>query len=67
MTAGWNDGGNGGSGAAVGAERRRDSIGGGIGGVNAIPLGMERSVEKHPCHQTRHSVGMTPERVWTHS
>jgi hypothetical protein len=46
---------------------RWDSIGDGIGGVNAIPLGMERSVENHPHHQTRHSVGMTPERVWAHS
>jgi hypothetical protein len=27
---------------------------------------MERSVEKHPCHRNRHSVGMTPERVWAH-
>jgi hypothetical protein len=52
-------------------KRRRNgdgmAMGRGIGGVYAIPLGMERSVEKRPCHQTRHSVGMAPKYFWTHS
>jgi hypothetical protein len=43
------------------------AMGRGIGGVYAIPLGMERSVEKHPYHRTRHSVGMPPKYLWTHS
>jgi hypothetical protein len=38
-----------------------------LAALNAIPLGMERSVEKHPYHQTRHSVGMPPKYFWTHS
>ncbi|MDR2814036.1 MAG: hypothetical protein LBB79_05215, partial [Prevotellaceae bacterium] len=33
----------------------------------AIPLGMERSVENHPHHRTRHSVGMSPKYLWAHS
>jgi hypothetical protein len=44
MTAGWRRNGD------------KMAMGRGIGGVYAIPLGMERSVEKHPHHQTRHSV-----------
>ncbi|MDR2813770.1 MAG: hypothetical protein LBB79_03830 [Prevotellaceae bacterium] len=49
-----------------GTERRREG-GTALAALTAIPLGMERSVEKHPCHQTRHSVGMSPEYFWTHS
>jgi hypothetical protein len=52
-----------------GAERQERDGGGGIAlaALNAIPLGMERSVENHPCHQPRHSVGMPPKYLWAHS
>jgi hypothetical protein len=72
MAAGWRRNGDetatkrrrGGDETAVEQRRNGDGV---LAALNAIPLGMERSVEKHPHHRNRHSVGMPPEYLWTHS